>query len=291
VYAVGLLFLGSWLWLTARGKPVELVAVHRNFFGVLRVWDSVGVRFLIHGQIEHGSQALSDDLRKTPIGYFSPMSGAGRVLAAAEGPRSIGVVGLGVGTLAAYGRPGDRIRFYEINPAVKEIALTHFYYLNESEAADRIEFSLGDGRLSLEREDPQRFDVLVIDAFNSDSVPTHLLTIEAFEIYLKHLADRGILCVQVSNRHFDLVQVVRGAARYWNLWMVKVQAPRDEEQYLNESKYVLLARSAEPLQALGLEALEDPTDSDPDLKALRWTDQYSNLFGAMYPIWNRPKAR
>ena len=124
--------------------------------------------------------------------------------------RRAGVIGLGVGTLAAYGRAGDSFRFYELNPAVIQVASTYFRFLNESAAATEV--VAGDGRLALEREPPQNFDVLILDAFSGDSIPVHLLTRQAFEVYFRHLRPGGIVAVHVTNRYLDLAPVVDALA-------------------------------------------------------------------------------
>ena len=141
----------------------------------------------MNGTIDHGLQFLSPARRDLPTTYYGPDSGIGITLkaAGATSPLNVGVIGLGVGTLAAYGRQGDRYKFYEINPLVVQLANQEFSFLRDSEA--KIDIVLGDGRLSLEQEPPQGFDVLVVDAFSGDSIPVHLLTREAFELYFRHL--------------------------------------------------------------------------------------------------------
>src|SRR5262249_51887740 len=139
-------------------------------------------------------------------------SGVGRAIRQVQqsGPARVGVIGLGTGTLAVYGRAGDYFRFYEINPLVLRLARTQFTFLNDCKA--RLDAALGDARLSLEREAPENFDVLAVDAFSSDAIPVHLLTREAFELYFRHLKSSGVLAVHVSNKHLDLPPVVKLAA-------------------------------------------------------------------------------
>ena len=182
----------------------------RNFYGSLRVKQSLAaypgatMRTLTNGTIQHGTQIFSDTLRKTPTTYYAEDSGVGLALrfCCQQRARNIGVVGLGVGTIAAYGRPGDRIRFYEINPAVPPIARNLFSYLRESGA--QITIVEGDARSSLAGEPPQQFDVLVIDAFSGDAIPLHLLTTQAVALYKRHLAPGGILAFHVSNQYVYL---------------------------------------------------------------------------------------
>ncbi len=281
------MILGGALWSFARGNVDDQLTAQRNFFGVLRVreFDEEGrrVRVLVHGQILHGQQVMSPEFKNKPVSYYTAASGAGLLMSQPSGPRKIGVVGLGTGTLAAHGRSGDSFRFYEINPTVIRLADEYFSFLKDSLAQPNIRFSLGDARLSLERESPQAFDCLLVDAFSSDAIPAHLLTEEAFEIYLKHLGENGVLAIHISNRHFDLKPVVRGAARRWGLWMSTVTSRKDDSIYQSASTWCLLARAPVRLTVLGLDKLEDPTQPIADSTSTPWTDNFSNLFGTLKP--------
>ncbi len=287
VSIVGVLALGGLLWTFARGNVEDQLTAQRNFFGVLRVreYEENGrkVRVLVHGQILHGQQVLSPDFKNKAVSYYTDASGAGLLMSQPSGPRKIGVVGLGTGSLAAFGRSNDSIRFYEINPAVLHLADEYFTFLSDSEAHENIRFSLGDARLSLERESPQGFDCLLVDAFSSDAIPTHLLTEEAFEIYLKHLAENGVLAVHISNRHFNLRPVVRGAARRWGLWLSIVSSREDDSRFQTAATWCLLTRTPSRLTVLGLDKLEDPGQSIVDVPSTLWTDNFSNLFGTLNP--------
>jgi SAM-dependent methyltransferase len=213
--AVLLLWLGSWASVDAFSAQARVMK--RNFYGGLSIRDgSAGdpphaVRTLLHGTIAHGAQHLDEAHHSAPTTYYGPSSGVGVVLASLPpGAQRIGVIGLGAGTLAAWGREGDTYRFYEIDPQVVDIAATEFDYLKRSQA--RVEVVLGDARLRLERETNQRFDVLIIDAFSGDSIPTHLLTREAFAIYRHHMRPNGVIAVHVSNRYLVLDPVVAALA-------------------------------------------------------------------------------
>jgi spermidine synthase len=196
--------------------------MERDFYGVVRTQDrSVGgvrYRSLLHGAIMHGGQLLDEPYRRQPADYFGPTSGYGRLFAALNdvrpGPRRIGVIGLGAGVVAAYGRAGDTMTFYEISPKVIEVEQREFSFLRDSKAT--IAIVLGDGRLSLEdelkRSGPRRYDVLGIDAFSGDSVPMHLLTREAMALYVRHLAPDGVIVFQATNRYVDLAPVIRRLA-------------------------------------------------------------------------------
>ncbi len=201
------------LWTDANRKAGVRTYRSRNFYGVLSVYryanndPALGLAELMHGRIVHGMQFLHPSRSSWPTLYFNPKSGIGQTFETLPpGTRRIGVVGLGAGTLAAYGQRGDQMRFYEINPEVEKVAREHFSFLSNSPAA--VEVVLGDARLSLEQEPPQNFDLLVLDAFNSDSIPIHLLTKEAFEVYQRHLKTNGLIAVHVSNASLDLAPVV-----------------------------------------------------------------------------------
>ncbi len=205
-------------WINIVNQRDTTVAV-RNFYGALRVKQKVGVpgitlRTLTNGNVEHGTQIFgTDEERKTPTSYYARDSGVGLAIRfCCNGqPRNIGVIGLGAGTIAAYGRPGDHIHFYEINSAVESIARNVFTYIRDSGA--EVSITGGDGRTSLAQEPPQGFNVLVVDAFSGDAIPLHLLTTQALELYRKHLAPGGIIAFHISNRHVDLESPIALLAR------------------------------------------------------------------------------
>ena len=220
----------------------------RNFYGVLRVqeWD-VGTasdhRSLIHGTILHGTQYLSPELAREPTTYYTQTSGIGRTIESLHPslrPLKVGIIGLGTGTIATYGSKGDVYRFYDINPAVIAIARRDFSYLAKSDAT--IEIALGDARLSMEREAPQGFDVLAIDAFSSDAIPVHLITREALSVYLRHMKPGGIIAFHVTNRYLDLAPVVQQLADAAGLHAVLV-ADDGDGALASRSDWVLLSDS------------------------------------------------
>jgi spermidine synthase len=196
--------------------------MERDFYGVVRTHDrqvnGVNYRAMLHGAIMHGGQLIDPQHRGQPADYFGPTSGYGRLFAALDdvrpGPRRIGVIGLGAGVVAAYGRAGDTMTFYEISPKVIDIERREFTFLRDSKA--EVEVVLGDGRLSLERELKARgargYDVLGIDAFSGDSVPMHLITREAMALYVRHLAPGGVIVFQATNRYVDLAPVIQRLA-------------------------------------------------------------------------------
>lgn len=253
----------------------------RNFYGHVRVADRVSgtfnVRGMYHGATNHGDQILSPALSKVPTAYFGYSSGVGmalsRLLTSDAPPRHVGVIGLGTGTLATYGRSGDRFRFYEINPLVIDLARSEFTYLAQCKA--EVSVVLGDARLSLEREAPQRFDILVVDAFSGDAIPVHLLTVEAFELYQRHLAPGGILAVHCSNRFLDLPPVVALAARSRGLEARVVHSAAKPEMLVRGADWVLLAPDSGYFADPSMQDLAQPIVPPPSLRT--WTDDYSNL--------------
>ncbi|HLJ15492.1 MAG TPA: fused MFS/spermidine synthase, partial [Bryobacteraceae bacterium] len=201
-----------------KGYHRNTLLVERSFYGVLRVVRSTSqgadVRTLYHGTIKHGAEWFARGRRMTPTTYYGLQSGVGLALRlCCGGPKRVGVIGLGTGTVAVYGGPGDVFRFYEINPQVLQVARSLFTYLRETPA--HVDVTLGDARLSLESEPAQGFDVLIVDAFSGDAIPVHLLTKEAFALYLRHLKPGGILAVHVSNQFLELAPVVQQLAAFY----------------------------------------------------------------------------
>ncbi|WP_076999438.1 spermidine synthase [Variovorax sp. KK3] len=254
----------------------------RNFYGAMMVSDSGTeendrVRRLYHGSTLHGEQYLSPENRRWPGSYYSKTSGVGRAIEAApSGPRRVGVIGLGAGTLAAYGRPGDVYRIYEINQRVFDLADSEFSYLRDSDAhIDRV---LGDARLALEREAPQGLDVLAVDAFTGDSVPAHLLTVQALDIYLRHLKPDGVIAFHVSNRYLKLDDVVTNIAQSRGLHALLVE-DNPEAVDVERSIWMLVARDAQALQREPFRGAG--TTPDPIRGVAPWTDDFNNLFSVL----------
>jgi hypothetical protein len=275
----------------ARSTLVE----ERNFYGALRVREShvppqaETVRTLLHGTIEHGTQWFAPQFRRNPTTYYATDSGVGLALRfccdernGENGARNIGVVGLGAGTLAAYGKPGDRMRFYEINPAIRPIAENLFTYLRESGA--QISFADGDARISLVNEAPRNFDVLVIDAFSGDAIPIHLLTTQAMAVYRRHLATGGILAFHVSNQYLDLVPEVAALAAASGMEARLVDTPPQESRGEYRATWVLVTNNAEFLADPQIAAFARRIPARPGLRA--WTDDYSSLLPLLQ--WRMP---
>ena len=254
----------------------------RSFYGVLHVkeygpGERSHLRRLVHGTIMHGEQYMEGELRRLITTYYTPHSGVGAAIQAKQGhPLKVGVIGLGTGTLAAYGRAGDVFRFYEIDSNVVAIARQQFTFLADSPA--RIEIALGDARLSLEREPPQGFDVLAIDAFSGDAIPVHLITREALGTYLRHMKPDGIVAFHVSNRFLDLVPVVARIAREQDAQALLIEDDPEEDDAAGRSRsdWVLVSRSAAALAAKPIaEKRGLPAEDRPEWRT--WTDDYSNL--------------
>lgn len=270
------------------------ILTHRNFFGILRVTEyrdetNEQLRALHHGRIGHGDQYLASELKRLPITYYGPESGAGvaitsqrdfKGLNGSSEPMTIGVIGLGTGTVAAYGKSGDRILFYEINPAVKQIAYDYFTFLQASPAYTDV--ALGDGRIQLEREAAKgnlgRFDVLIVDAFSGDAIPLHLMTKEALDLYRSQIAPGGTIAYHISNLYFDLRPVVRAMADEASLhaiWVENFGDARGEDA----SDWVLLTSNETVYRSSLLHHTPWPSGL-PDVSI--WTDDYANVLATLW---------
>lgn len=279
VWAALLPAMAIGIGIAANEPPPGTREMDRNFYGGLRVADATpeglngGVRRLYHGAIIHGCQWLRPDRRRLPTTYFGPDSGIGLLLRdPPPAPRRVGVVGLGAGTIAAYERPGDLYRFYELNPLVAELARREFTFLGDAPGVTGV--VLGDGRLSLEREPPQRFDVLAIDAFSGDAIPAHLLSREALELYFRHLKPGGVLAMHLTNLNLDLPPVVAAAAAALGKDTREIDSPGDPARQVLAARWVLVSddfRSASPPIAAA-----PPARLKPGLRL--WTDDYSGLW-------------
>jgi spermidine synthase len=284
VFGFSAAFVGLGL-LTAmlRGELGDRRTIHarRNYYGICRVTEKGDQRQFLHGNTIHGMQYTDDRMRRFPLGYYHPRTPFGQLFAR-FGPlsKSVGVVGLGAGSMAAFGEPGQEMDFYELDPDVGAIAEQYFTFLKETKA--KVNLIYGDARLSLAGR-LARYDLLILDAFSSDAVPIHLLTREAFEVYLARLAPKGLLACHVSNRLFDLKPVVAATAAPLGLklaYKAKTQ-PEDEDEY--PTVLVVMARETEKLQWLvdhkGWRWLEPPKSGRP--KA--WTDDYASILSLIFP--------
>ena len=268
------IFLGQ----QVAGDLISSRLMERNFYGRLLTRDvgdaSIRVRRLTHGAILHGEEYLDGSNRHKPTTYYGPSSGVGRLMLASANSESrhLGVIGLGTGTLAAYGEVGDRFRFYELDPAVIKVARTEFSYLQATAA--KVDLVLGDARLSLEREAPNGFDVLVVDAFSGDAIPVHLITREALRAYRRHMKPDGVIAFHVSNRYLSLAPVVQKLAEDQGMHAVLVsdapQAP------LLKTDWVLVSASEKIFAKPVIAEVASMPDIIPGLRV--WTDDANNLF-------------
>jgi hypothetical protein len=261
----------------------DTVFTSRNFYGTLTVYEEnrgdpkSHYLLLEHGRITHGLQFVDPAQAAWPTTYYGEESGVGLAMNALPSrPRRVGLVGLGTGTLTAYLRTGDYGHIYEINPQVERLASSRFTYLAHCPA--KVEITFGDARLSLENEPPQNFDLLVLDAFSSDSIPVHLLTAESFALYQRHLNPDGIIAVHISNHYLDLEPVVVNLARYFGYQLKLIDYDEDEESWwLYSSTWILLSRSDALLNTPALrEAAGKVKTMTPKLPL--WTDDFASLY-------------
>jgi hypothetical protein len=275
---------GACLWWQVRDDVAGARVLERNFYGTLQTFDDDrgtpsphdDRRVLLHGSVKHGDQFLDPQRRREPTAYYGRTSGIGRVLLGLPPqPARVGLVGLGAGTLATYGRPGDVYRLYEINPRVFALARSEFSFLADSAAT--LHDVPGDARLVMDAEAPQRFDVLAVDAFSGGAIPVHLITAQAFAVYLRHLAPQGVLAFHVTNRFLDLPPVVVATARAQGLHAMLVHDEAADDPDLRRTDWVLVARDASRLQPFAAHARVPNA-----IAGLRpWTDDDHNLLAVL----------
>jgi len=251
----------------------------RNFYGTLRVKetergsDGLASRALVHGVINHGWQYVDPKLRREPISYFGPGAGIAKALDFYNGrPRRVGIIGLGVGAFTAWGLPGDYFRIYELDPDVVRIAREQFWYLSDSKA--KIEVVTGDGRLNMERDEPQKFDLISVDAFSSGSIPIHLLTREALQAYRRHLAPGGVVVYNVTNRFVNLAPQLKLVAEAEGMKILLINDDPSEDKY-SGTAYVLVTDNG---KLLADRRFADADEIAPIAGLTAWTDSFNNLF-------------
>jgi len=263
------------------------VSATRNFYGTLKVFEyrpdepESHYYLLIHGATTHGLQFVNPPQSRWPTTYYAKSSGVGLAIAAlpAAPGRRLGLVGLGTGTLSAYGRQGDYLRIYEINPAVEKLARSRFTYLKDCPA--NIDVIMGDARISMERElgsgQSQQFDLLALDAFSSDAIPIHLLTKESFALYLRQIKPDGVIAVHTSNRYLDLRPVVENLAHEFGLGVAVIPDDEEDEWWIYRTTWILVSANKSLLARHEIgKVTEHPVP--PNLKVGVWTDDHSSLY-------------
>ncbi|HEY2827484.1 MAG TPA: fused MFS/spermidine synthase, partial [Pirellulales bacterium] len=277
-----------WLATEASGSS-DAIFRDRNFYGTVSVLDSrhddpeMHHRTFVSGITRHGRQFIGPEKRRIPISYFAPHTGIGQTLTYFQNQPNarIGVVGMGVGVVATYARPGQYIRFYEINDQVNDIAHHYFTFLDDCECP--YDVVLSDARLALERElaagQSQNFDVLALDAFTGDAPPVHLLTDEAFGIYLKHLKPDGVIVVNITNRYINLAPVINAVAKKYGFGVTRVMTDYDDAKLLYRTDFMMLTRNQKFLATVPPVLIAEYLQ--PDYEVPLWTDKFSNLFSIL----------
>lgn len=274
-------FMASVVIGQVKNDHVNTIVRARNFYGTVQVtqiydtgWQAP-IRTLYHGVITHGRQIFREDLRNAASTYYGHKTGIGLALdLCCNGrPRRIGVIGLGTGTLAVYGQPGDTIRFYDINPIVPNIARNTFSYLRNSRAA--VEIAIGDARVSLEQEPPQRFDVLAIDAFSGDAIPVHLITQEALALYRRHMTPNGIIVFHVSNRYLDLKPVVQQLADQAGMKTAFISPSDDDSEDAWTADWIAVTTNEQFMNEADVKSAMIYIEIPPNFRL--WTDDYNSL--------------
>jgi SAM-dependent methyltransferase len=286
--AIATVYMGVYMGQNIRVQALDSRVLERNFYGALRVRDSgpetslSTVRTLTNGTINHGEEFVNVAKRRMPTTYYGPDTGVGLAIREKQkkGAIRVGVVGLGTGTMAAYGRLGDYFRYYEINPLVPPITRGQFYFVPYCPA--KLDIAMGDARLTLEREAPENFDLLVVDAFSSDAIPVHLLTKEAMALFFRHLRPDGVLAVHISNRYLDLQPVVEGEAAVLGKQTRTIDTEDDPAGDVFRASWVLVFG---PDSGFHPPEFDESADIKSRQKIRMWTDDYSNLFQIVKSRW------
>lgn len=293
VLSLTLLFAVGYVFFKPKENTItQVLQKTRNFYGIAKVWTSQTAQFkgVFNGTILHGGQYLDPARKQIPLTYYHAQTAFPLVAQLMrerrqERPLQIGAIGLGTGSIATYAKPGDTYTFYEIDPKMKAIAERDFSFLQDSSA--KLQIVMGDGRLSLEKEPSRHYDILLVDAFNGDSIPVHLLTREAVQAYLRQLKPDGVLLFHVSNKYLNLSPVISNQGLAVKLSVVCLNTrQQDEKRFFSNPSYVAIT----PNPWLS-DALKQPTikKSFPDIEITtpkwvssvgRWTDDYSYLLGS-----------
>ncbi|MBI5178677.1 MAG: fused MFS/spermidine synthase [Nitrospinae bacterium] len=277
--ALGVAACAGWLQQEGMWKG-GLVFAGRSFYGAYRVEDiraahpEGGLRQLVAGTHVHGMERIGG--RGEPLAYYHKGSGVGLAFAHLPSIRRVAAVGLGSGAVAAYGQAGGRIDFYELDPLVANIAQNYFSYIQNSRA--QVNIIAGDGRLNLRKAPDGFYDMVIVDAFTSGSIPAHLVTREFVRECFMKTGERGLVMFNISNRHVDLLPVLAGNARLLGLDMKKHVAPADEDAGKFTALWVALSRRDGPVASL---AAGEPAWADPGRREAYWADDYSNVWSLL----------
>jgi spermidine synthase len=260
----------------------EVLHRGRNFFGILKIANTKeGERIMLNGTTNHGTQALAPDLRLTPLSYYSQKSPLHDVFQIFDSrpTQHIGAIGLGVGVTACFSHPGRSFDYFEINPLVQEIAENPKYFTFLKDCGSPYKIILGDGRLTLKKQPDANYDMIILDAFTSDNIPIHLMTLEALEFYFQKLKEDGILVVHISNRFLDLEPILQQASQKMEIpALAKVVDPENIEGTQLKSygsHWVTFSRNKKFMSSLETKGWS-PARSRKGVKL--WTDDYSNIF-------------
>lgn len=268
--------------ISAIGNPVGTGQSDRGFFGVVKIAERGDFRVMMHGTTNHGSQYLLPEKALEPTTYYAANTPIGQVFGANETPGNVGIVGLGTGSVACYAQPDQSYVYYEIDPLVVKYAKDPEYFTYLSECTPDAEIILGDGRLNLAAQPANTYNLLLIDAFSSDSIPVHLMTVEAIELYLSRISDDGLLVMHISNRHLDLSRIVAriadrlGVPAYYQFYAPSSEAAKNSAEAA--SQVVVLARTEYALNKIKDDARWHLLESDGKRA---WRDDYSNVIGAI----------
>ena len=285
VCALALTCAMGWLLWDYSHSSEETLLEHRDFYGTLRVSESdknntpESFRYLYHGVISHGWEHTYEPLRAKPLSYYGPDTGIAKTITfyqQEEPSIRIALLGLGIGILTSYGREADSFRIYELVPAVIDIAKKYFWFLSTSKS--KIDYLVGDGRLSLEREQPNQFHMLSVDAFSSDSIPMHLMTVEALQGFKKQIREDGAIVYHVTNRLINLAPMVKLIADQEGMEAVLI-TNRPTEDDLYRTDFVVVTNNKKLIDTLKKAEGYKPIETLPKLKA--WTDSYNNLFDVL----------
>ena len=283
--AVGAVFVVQW---NSR-ESIRVLSASRNFYGTLKVFDYYPndeedhYHLLLHGATTHGIQFVKPEKSVLATTYYADSSGGGiGINHLTDGPRRLGLVGLGTGSLAVYGRKGDYLRIYEINPAVEKLARSQFKYLEYCQA--RVDVVMGDARLMMEREvaaqQEQKFDLLALDAFSSDAIPVHLLTKEAFQIYLKQIKPDGVIAVHISNRYLNLRPVVEKLAENFGLSVVSISDDNEPDWWIYATTWMLVTKNKAYLANDRIRDAAEAAETGAKNSPL-WTDDFASVYSIM----------